>query len=239
MKKFRPFILMTVFCAVMYIILQLILTPIYTVVLSDITLAMSILPTVIHTLLSLLEIFTFALCYSLVIYTMLVRGAKTAVALCGIYVAASVIRRMGALSVSFFMYGIIDKRDIINVLIPVIIETAQIFSVLLISYLVLKNKKTASRSGSLNVEFTKIFSKENPLMSSALASGILLSVVNIAMRIYSDIGYGAPVGTAEVLVMVAYYTWDICTCVLFYAAAWFIISKLLSVFGSKNQESIF
>ena len=67
---------MAAICAVTYTLIQFILTPLYTIALSDVTVKFTALPTVIHALLSLSEILSFALCYSLVIYTTVTRGTK-------------------------------------------------------------------------------------------------------------------------------------------------------------------
>ena len=242
MKKFHPFILMTAFCAVTYTLIQFILTPIYTVSLSDVTLRFSVLPTIIYLLIRLAEILTFALCYSLVIYTTVTCGTKTALGAVGIYVAASVVRRIGALAVSMIMYGFVDERDLINVLIPVIIEAIQIFIILISSHLLtdkfIKRNKADRALDNLeeisDISFTKAYSPSNPLMASALAGGIMLSAVNVVMRVISDVSYGAPQGAAEILVMIAYYLSDLLVCAIFYAMSWVILSKLLERYKKRS-----
>lgn len=237
-KIFHPFILITMYCAIMYTVIQLILTPIYTVVLSDITLKMTVLPRVIYIVLSLAETVTFALCYSIIIYTAIMKSTKTAIGACGIYFAASVVRRIGALLVSLIMYNYIDKRDIINILIPIIIETIQIAIVLISAHFLArsfrKNKKGCPRSDDPSIKFIKVYTPSNPLMTGALIGGIMLSAVNIAMRIYSDIGYGAPDDVAEILVMAVYYISDILICALFYAMSWIILSRMLARYNTSN-----
>lgn len=241
-KTFHPFILMAVFCAITYTVIQLILTPFYTIVLSDITLKTTVLPRILYAMLSLSETFAFALCYSIVIYTAVIKSTKTAIGACGIYVAASVVRRLGALGVSFVMYKYIDKRDIINVLIPIIIEAVQISIVLLSAHLLSKSfkkrHKVARQTNDLcnmdDIQFTKVYSKHNPLMTGAIISGAMLSLVNIAMRIYSDIGYGAPEDAAEILIMIVYYLSDVLICALFYAMAWVILSGMLARYKASN-----
>ena len=240
MKKFHPFILMTVFCAVMYTLIQFILTPVYTVALSDVTLKFSVLPTLVYFLIYLSEILTFALCYSLVIYTALKLSTKTALGAVGVYVAASVLRRIGALGVSLIMYGYVDKTDLVNVVVPIVIETVQISVILILSHslatkFIKKHKVDLSADNleSINdIRFTKIYSRSNPLMTGALAGGVMLSAVNVVMRIINDISYGAPMSAAEVLVMIAYYLSDLLVCAVFYAMSWVILSKMLK---SQNK----
>lgn len=237
---FHPYIAMAVICAAMYTLIQLILTPIYTVVLSDITLKVTALPTILDILLSVCETLAFALCYSIVIYCAVLKSAKVALGACGIYLAASVIRRVGALGVSLMMYSVIDATDMVNVLIPVMIEAVQIFTVFFVSFSLGKKyrKRTADSSRTpyscSDIQFTSVYSKANPLMTSALIGGAMLSFVNIAMRIYSDIGYGAPKDLPEVLIMIVYYLSDVLVCAVFYALCWLILSKMLSKYKASN-----
>ena len=244
-KKFRPLILTATVCAVMYILTQLILTPIYTTVLSNRVYRDTFLPYVLNIIMDLAEILTFGLCYSIVIYTAVTRRTRTAAAVCGIYVAASVLRRAAALGVSFFMYRFIDKRDIFNVSIPVIIEAIQVFTVLLFTVLAAKRYRTAlynfaaRRGNTARLEELKMdsaFDRKNPLLVGSLVSAVMLVIINLSMRIYSDIGYGAPSGASEVLIMIAYYLSDILVGVILYAVCWFTISKLTEKFGSRISQ---
>ena len=237
-KKFHPYITMAIVCAVMYVIIQLVLTPVYTsVVLRDYVLRTSPLATVFEVAFSFGEILTFALCYSVVIYCAVFDGLKKALGACGIYLIASVVRRAGALAVSLIMYHSLDFTDIINVTIPVLIEAAQILVVLFCSYSYGKkraDRHSADSYSNTDIQFEKVYSKSNPLMKSALAGGIMLSGINVAMRIYRDINYGAPADIAEALIMAVYYLSDVLVLVVFYALSWFTLSKMVSKYRVNN-----
>jgi hypothetical protein len=71
-------------------------------------------------------------------------------------------------------------------------------------------------------------------MKSALAGGIMLSGINVAMRIYRDINYGAPADIAEALIMAVYYLSDVLVLVVFYALSWFTLSKMVSKYRVNN-----
>ena len=248
-NKYHPFILMTVFCAVMFSITSLILSPIYVLVSSDITLYVTVLPTVIEIVLELCETLTFALCYSLVIFTASVKKFSNAAGVCGIYVAASVIRRSFDLAISALTYGSIDSTDITNVVVYVTLETAQIAITLAASmiFCAKRNKKeTQQISGrdddlcnTYGLDFNKVYDRENPMMSSALVGGIMLSSLKIGMRINYDRKYikvfGTPSGISEILTMVVYYMSDILVSAIFYALCWLILSKLLKRFGNDTS----
>ena len=244
-KKFRPLLLTAVVCAVMYILTQLILTPVYTTVLSNRVYQATLLPYALKLVMSLAEVFTFGLCYSIVIYSAVMRRTRTAAAACGIYVAASVLRRAAALGVSFMMYHFIDKRDVFNVSLPIIIETVQIFTVFLATYLAAKRYRTAladfvSRRGDAShleaLEMNSVFDRKNPLLVGTLTSALMLIAVNVAMRIYSDIGYGAPSGASEVFVMIIYYLFDVLLGVILYTVCWITLSKLTAKYGNKISQ---
>ena len=250
-NKYHPFILMTVFCAVMFSITSLILSPIYVLVSSDITLYVTVLPTVIEIVLELCETLTFALCYSLVIFTASVKKFSNAAGVCGIYVAASVIRRSFDLAISALTYGSIDSTDITNVIVYVTLETAQIAIILAASMIFstkYKRKKKATQQLSVRnddlcntdgLDFNKVYDRENPMMSSALVGGIMLSALKIGMRINYDRKYikvfGTPSGISEILTMVVYYMSDILVSAIFYALCWLILSKLLKRFGNDTS----
>ena len=240
-SKFRPLLLTAIICAVMYILTQLVLTPIYTVILSNRVYQTTFLPYVLRLVLSLAEVLTFGLCYSVVIYTAVMRRYRTSAAVCGIYVAASVIRRAAALGVSFMMYGFVDMRDIFNVSLPVAIEAIQIFIVFLATYLSCKSYRQAlavyvARRGSAGELDRPCFERKSPLFIGALTSAVMLATVNVSMRIYSDIGYGAPSGLSEVLVMIAYYLFDVLLGVLLYAVCRTFISILLKRYGDRISQ---
>ena len=244
-KKFRPLLLTAIVCTVMYIFTQLILTPIYTLILSNKVYQSTVLPYILKLILSFAEILTFGICFSIVIYTAVIHKARTATAVCGIYIAASVIRRAAALGVSFLMYDFIDKRDIFNVSLPIIIEAVQIFTVLLATYLAAKRYRQALHSYVARIgdaekferlELTSVYDSKNPLLVGTLTSFIMLAIINVSMRIYSDIGYGAPTGASEIFVMIAYYLFDILICVILYTVCWITISKLLSKYGNRISQ---
>ena len=239
--KFRPLLLIAAICAVMYILTQLVLTPIYTVVLSNRVYQTTFLPYLLKLSLSLAEVLTFGLCYSVLIYTTVTRRYRTAFAVCGIYIAASVIRRIAALGVSFFMYGFVDTRDIFNVSLPVAIEAIQIFIVFWITYLSCRSYKQAlsaliAKRGNAGGLDKPGFESKSPLFIGSLASAIMLATVNVSMRIYSDIGYGAPADLSEILVMIAYYLFDILLGVILYAVCRAFISLLLRRYGDRISQ---
>lgn len=244
----RTHIIMALFCAAAFAVMELVLTPIYIALYSDITISV-IWSYIIEILLNLTEIFTFAVCYSLIAYSAVLRTRRNAVTLCLVYVAATFARRATSLLITYFSSGGIDSYDIMNVSIYLIFELVEVTVVAVISLVVgtrhnreLSEKKKAAlilntAINDENTEFSKIYSKENPLQRILLLAGIMLIAVNVGMRVFYDISYGAPSGISEVLIMAAYYLSDVLKGVVFYAAAYLFTSRLIKKYRCDSQDS--
>lgn len=225
-KKTSIAAFLCIFCAAAFLLIELALTPLYVYVCTDITVSSTPLSFVFDILLKLADIFTFAVCYSVIIYGAVALGTKKAASLFGIYVASTLIRRLLSLGVSFISYGFVDGNDVFNVSVYFSLEIIQALAVLLISILV------SRKEWNEPLEFTKAFSKNSPLQVSMLASAAVVSAVKILMRVYYDINYGAPDRISEVLVMIAYYLSDVLVGAVFYVLAWFTVSAILKRRGS-------
>lgn len=248
-KRPRTHIIMALFCAAAFAVMELVLTPIYIALYSDITVGV-IWSYIIEILLNLTEIFTFAVCYSLIAYAAVLRKWRNTVTLCLVYAVATLARRAASLLITYFSSGGIDGYDIRNVGIYLIFELAEVTVVAVIALVIgtrynreLNEKKKAAlilntAINDENTEFSKIYSKENPLQRILLLAGIMLIAVNVGMRVFYDISYGAPSGVAEVLLMAAYYLSDILKGVVFYAAACFFTSRLIKKYRCGSQDSI-
>ena len=242
MKKFSLNRYLIFSCAVIFSFITLILQPISVWTLSDITLSLTLLPDVINILLELAEILAFAACYSLVIYAAVTRCAKAAFSLCGIYIFATLLRRLAVLVITYLSYSFIDGTDIFNVSAYFILESAMILLVALVSCSIGKKyrcdleqkKKAAQQLGDLSlvesIRFDKLFVRYNPILTSSLFAGVMLSLIKIAMRINHDVKYteiyGAPSEIGEVIIMIVYYLSDILAGVIYYAISWLIYSAL-------------
>ncbi|MBE6576580.1 MAG: hypothetical protein E7653_00395 [Ruminococcaceae bacterium] len=234
--------------SVLFLLLSLVLAPLYVYTASDFTVSVTAIPELLDSVIELTEVFAFALCYSFIIFAAIIYSAKKAAVLSGIYIAACFIRRALDLLITFLTYNYIDGLDISSVVFAVIMESAQVLVVLLLATRAAKAyhmqraelKKAAQHLGSqLNGDplgFNKIFSKANPMHSTMLIAGIMLSVIKIISRIRYDIFYasvyGAPSSGAEIITMIVYYFFDVFVCVGFYVICWLLLSKLCE----KNKK---
>lgn len=236
--RFKPKTAMAIFCAAAFAFMELLITPAYIYLSSDITVSVTVLPNLTELLLKLIEIFTFAVCYSLIIYTAAAEKSKDLISLCAVYASATLLRRLASLGISFLSYGYIDGSDIFNVSVYLAFELLQLTFVAAVSSAISKRYNTARAEkekaalklgGSVNgfkIKFDSVFSKDNPLQRSALAAGIMLAAVNVAMRIFYDVSYGLPSDFSEVLIMAAYYLSDILVAFIFYAISWCVLRRV-------------
>lgn len=237
--------LMIVLCAIIFILLTFVLTPIYVSVSNDIITKVTVLPSIIYLLMDLFEICAFAVVFSIVIYAAFTLDAKASWKLFGIYVATSALRRALSLIASFISTRRIDSLDLISVFLYLLMDSAIAAIVTFIvtrdaeAYLddLDKKKKASLKLGKkiYGNEATKnIFCADDPYCRSILKAGIVISAVKIITRIISDIFEGLPESIGEGLVMLAYYLSDVLICVVFY-----IIARLITFFLlEKNKEDI-
>ena len=237
-KSFNFNLIMIISCAVIFSLIIFALTPLYVHVASDIVISVTFIPLAVELVLDILDILAFVICYSLIIYSAVTRHSAKTFTLCGIYISACLVRRIATLIMTFITDGVIGGNDILSVVVYFLLEAAQAVIVTAIASGAAKKyhkraaemEKAARRVGDSsnykNLEFTQVYSKNNPLQSSALKVGILLSAVKILTRVIYDISYGAPTSASEVLTMVIYYFSDMLICVVFYALCWLIFSKL-------------
>ncbi len=228
--------------AVLFLLLSLVLAPLYVYTSSNYTTSVTAIPELVEGVIDLADISAFALCYSLIIFASVVCSTKKAAVLSGIYIVACAIRRGLDLLITFLTYNYIEGLDVASVAFSLIMESAQVLLVLLVATRAAKSynmqrvnlKKAAQHLGSQvkvdALEFNKIYSGTNPMHSTMLVAGIILSVIKIISRIRYDIFYasvyGAPSTASEILIMVFYYLFDIFVCIVFYTVCWLFLSKL-------------
>ncbi len=241
-KKMKLGTLMILGCATVFAIITLILQPIYVVTVSDITVSKTVLPRIVNIILDLTETLAFAFCYSVIIFAAVTKSKKSGFVVFGIYFAASLVRRACVLLITHLTYHGLTPTDWFSVCAALAFECVLALIITFVAVVVGERyrarraeiQKAARIAGDSSynngLEFTAVFSKQNPLQLCMLVAGIALSVVKIGMRISSDIKYnsfyGAPTETGEILIMAAYYLSDILVCAVFYALSWLMMTKL-------------
>ncbi len=233
-KQFNTYIFILVFCISVFIFMEAILTPVYIYICNDITVSMSILPTIFDIFMKLIEIFTFAMCFAVVIFSAIKNGKKSAFSICGIYIGTSVLRRLLSLLMSYLISSQpINKYDIFNVSVYIAFEALQIFIVALCCLIIIKKHSPFDVKEKATQNLSDLFSYKNTenkkyacMRFSALAAGIMLAMVNVFMRLFYDISYGLPSSIGEIFLMVAYYLSDILCGILLYTICLFVLAWL-------------
>ncbi len=250
-KKMKLSTLMILGCATVFAIITFILQPIAVVTVSDITLSKTILPRIVNIILDLAETFAFAFCYSTIIFASVTKSKKSGFAFLGIYMAASLVRRVCVLLITFITYNYLDGTDIFSVCAALAFEYILALIVTLVAVVIgeyyrarcAEIQKAARITGDSScgnrLEFTAVFSNQNPLQRCMLFAGIVLSVVKMGMRISSDMKYnsfyGAPTEIGEILIMAAYYLSDILVCAVFYALSWLMMTRLEKQYSREKS----
>ena len=230
-------------CTLIFAVITFIIEPLSVFAVSDITVSVTLIPSIIDIARELAETLAFAVCYSIVIYAAVTKTQKKSWCLFCVYIAACAIRRLLVIGITYLTYSYIDSTDILSVCLYFVFDALMMLMVLLFSLVIgkrynerrIKIEKAARITGDLsnieNIEFKSVYSKRNPLQICALFGGIILSITKLVMRIDYDIKYtkfyGAPSGIEEIFIMIVYYLSDILICAIFYALAWLTLSKLL------------
>lgn len=234
---------MIIITASIFLLMSLVVVPLTVQARSDVVLQVTALPEILEIFGQIIDISAFALCYSLIIFACFFYPRKR-LSIFLTYIAACFLRRGIDLLITYFTYKWIELLDIESVLFTFFMESIQALVMFLIASTAgakyqqrrVELKKAAQLLGSqtdvYNIKFEKVFSKSNPLQVIMLFSGIMLSAINVGMRIYYDIIYGAPTSAAEVLIIVLYYCLDLSVCIIFYSMCWFFLSALID----KNDK---
>ena len=97
----------------------------------------------------------------------------------------------------------------------------------------LDNGKTVDLSDrKVILPFSKFIDWYNPLLRSALKTGILILSLKLFTRIVNDVTYGAPSSIGEILLMIVYYVSDI----VYGAVAYAIIVLTISLVYEKLKK---
>ncbi len=234
-KSFKLSTLMIIACALIFAVSTFVLEPLLVLTNSDVTLKFTPLPYLFDVLCDLFELAAFAVSYSIIIFAAVAIAGKQAWRLFGIYCTCCAARRIAVLLISIHS---IDELGITSLVLALVLEYTAALVITLVSVrdggnyreLTEQAKKAALVSGDSSalkgISFDRVFDKDNPYLVSALKAAVLLVIVTVGRRIISDIIYGAPTSVAEVLVMAAYYLFDVLMCVIAYTIMWLLLARL-------------
>ena len=205
------------------------LSAVYNLVLSNIVYSKTLLPTVMEFALSLCDLCAYAVCFAIIIYSIYLFGVKPSMPKVLIYGGALLAKMLIDTTVALLMFGGGWRlEELLYILLMWLFELGLAFVVVLISHLFFKNKENST------FEFTKLYSRENDLQSSALTVAAVIAGIKFLSRLIYDIGYGLPSGLSDLLWMLAGYASDILSGIIVYLVAIILMKKLKKLFESET-----
>ena len=224
---------------------------------NNIILFQSILPDLIDIFRELTEILVWSLAIALLSYAVFFRFPKRFLLhLCSLLSLLLILHRIFELSVILIVQGRLDFSDdilgnlfylvgdLLLVLIAYLLTSSTAKAYYRKRAVKTKAKSLFANDTTLDIKqeefypFKKIFDKTNPLQLCLLKIAILFSATKILSRLLFDIGYGAPKGFGEFLIMLAYYLSDLLLGIVFYVFAILIFHRLFAkIDQTKNEKS--
>ena len=241
--------MMAISCAVLFALLTFALSPLLTFLNTDVLFYSTPLPIALDILIKIIENIVFSISYALVIYSTVFYTPKKTFALGGIYLTATLVRKLMTVGMAFLLSSAPDAAEYYSLGFTFCAELVQMIAVIVFAIVVSKSyraktskeNKAAIRLGDLSfkkkLDFASVFSPANPLHVSALFTSIMISSVNVLQRIVYDIFYGAPTDLSELLIMIAYYLIDVLLGLVIYAGIWFISAFLFKADPNQNKEN--
>ncbi|MBO5416238.1 MAG: hypothetical protein J6A83_06375 [Clostridia bacterium] len=248
-KRSRKRLLLTliVASAVFFALSSLILSPLYIYTCSDVVYATTALPEIIDIVIDIVDVAAYAVSFSIIIYSIFKFTLKKSIGLIFIYIASVALRYLANLIITTISDGAFSVDEVFYVLIYLTLDLVLFGIVLILPSILIPsyyskraviekaNAKLGKKMPSVHEELfatKKIFSAKNPLHISALVTGIILSLVKIATRVWFDLYIGAPSSAADAMWMVAYYLSDILIALIVYAISLYIFAH----FDAKEQR---
>ncbi len=244
-KRLRRTLLLSV--AAWVFLYSFVLAPLYTYTLSNVLFDATPVPNIIHLFLNVLDVLSYSVCFSLIIYSIFKYSLRRTWGLLGIYCASILAKYLANFLITSLVDRIFDFSDIFYVLLYFVFDLIMLSLVCIFSCIFIgrfnERKKMIEKSSRalgqpipdlLLEQFSgkKIFVRENPLHRCALSTAVILSLTKLISRLLSDLYVGAPTSIADLCWMIAYYLSDILIAVIAYAVALFVFNHL----NSKNLK---
>ncbi len=245
-KRKRLFCTLLISSAVFLVLSSIILTPLYIYACSDVVYATTAIPEILEIVIDIVDVMAYAVCFSVIIYSIFKFSLKSSVRLILVYCAYVFLKYLANLVISSIVDGVFSPSDVIYVLIYLALDIILLALILTIAIAFMRRyyenrsviekanntleKKTPSVHEDLFAA-KKFFSPKNPLQCAALVTGIILSAAKILSRIRYDIYIGAPTSLADTMWMIAYYASDILIAIIVYAISLYMFAH----FEAKEQ----
>ena len=241
--------ILAISCTALFALLTFALSPLLTYLNTDVLFYSTPLPIALDILIKIIENVVFAISYALVIYSAVFYTQKKAFALVGIYLTATLVRKLVTVGMVLLLGSTPDAAEYHSLGFTFSAELIQMIAVTVFAIVISnsyrakisKESKAAIRLGDLSfktkLDFASVFSPTNPLHVSALFASVMISSVNVIQRVVYDVFYGVPSDLSEFFIMAAYYLIDVLLGLVIYAGIWFISAFLFKADPKQDNKN--
>ena len=239
------------FCLLPILINTLVLVPIYSTLEADVVYSGSALSVVIKYIQDIFDLCAFSVSYALLIFSLLLLSKKELKLTVIFYIVAFFAQIPLKLLMNAVVYGTLGNSmqitiDIVYLSVYFLLQILQLLVVY--GFAKVDSDKYKLYVSSLDTEkainlsdkrlilpFSKFVDWYNPLLRSAIKTGILILSLKLLTRVINDVTYGAPTSAGEVLLMVVYYLSDFIYGVVAYGVIVLTMSSLYEKLKKKDE----
>ena len=227
-RSFRGiFLLSFIICGIAIALSSFAVKPIYIYLSSDIMYMDSWILYALEVMITLLDVFIYSVIFATAIYFVFYKTNEMRIYVLFLIGAAVFITRiLFDLVMTLAFNGALSEDDMAVVAIQLALEMILLTLVYFIAQAFTRRRVIDSFYKEI-----RLLNIKNPLQTSAIFAGAILSINNIISRLWSDIQYGLPTSVGECLVMLAYYLSDIAIALVSYIA----IVAILRIFQAQKH----
>ena len=235
-------IFMVIFCLAPILLNIFCLSPIYQILFNNATYKTTVLPEIIHYVRDFFDVLAFSSAYALLIFSFILLPKKASVFVTISYLGILILKIPLTLLVEQLLnHSIITKNNLLENLmyqgVYFLLEILQFFIVFFIVRSVAKNylrsidflkskKNLKSNKIKQILPIKELTNKYNPLLRSALYSGIVVTGFRVLVQLIADIDLGAPNSFAVTLIMLILYA----TAIIYGALSYLISIPVYNLF---------
>ena len=205
-KLLKRNIIFIAILALLYLLCDGVLSPIYTFVCSDILYSEGYLPFVLELAMDICQLFIWCHLFSSVISSFYLYGTRNSLFMLTSAPLMILIRYFLILILTaIILNNPIGSEDVFDALLYFFLDAIQLFAAFLAANIMIKNRDNTPKKLS---PFGRSGGNLRKLRISAAICGGIITAVRVAMRIRYDIFYGAPESLIDFSWMIVYYFSD-------------------------------
>lgn len=203
-KKLFLYLLISI--TVLFSLISLVLSPLYTVATSNIAYMYSLLPSIILILTDMLNFLAMVISFSIIVYTIIKFGMRTSSSFVLTYIIACFLKYTLDMLLSYLILKRVDVYTIVNSVGAFFIDLLLILIAAFIAY--------------------ARYKKDRSLKSAAIGCSILVATSKVISRAIYDISMGPPADVTDLIWMIVSYASDLIIGVIFLIFTFLIFNFL-------------